>query len=280
MTTLPPQIFTGNTCHQVTEDLLTTPTTSTTPTDLITLTSKNKICIPLTPTAILLGVLVTNPSPNHKYNTHNCPPITPLHNLPTPQQISQSQTTSPPQKIFGKEAIAQGQAISNAQKGPQGNPQAQANRNPNNAPPPQSPSPPKSANESPNPKKPPLPKKSLMPKKEPKETPMTEETQRPHSAPQKENLTITSPWAEIKEERVEPRHGNCKRRILNTDDSDDEIGNINENEAETKKSRNVVFCDLLWPLAKMDQREYSRHFNVQMIEAMGMFHQVLVRLTT
>ena len=70
----------------------------------------------------------------------------------------------------------------------------------------------------------------------------------------------------------------CKRRILNTDDSDDEIGNINENEPETKKSRNAVFCDLLWPLTKMDQREYSRHFNVQMIKAMGMFHQGLVRL--
>ena len=73
------------------------------------------------------------------------------------------------------------------------------------------------------PKKPPLPKKSLTPKKEPKET------------PQKENLTITNPQAEIKEEGVEPRCGNCKRRILNMDDSDDEIGNINENEPETKK---------------------------------------------
>ena len=236
MTTLPPQKFTGNTRHQMTEDLLTTPTTSTTPTDLITSTSKNKICILLTPSAILPGVLVTNPSPNHKYNTHNCPPITPPPQSPSlPQQISQSQTTSPPQKISGTEAIAQGQAISNVQKGPQGNPQAQANPNPNNPPPPQSPSPPKSANESPNPKKTPLPKKSPMPKKEPKETPTTEETQRPHSAPQKENLMITNPRAEIKEERVEPRRGNCKRRILNTDDSDDEIGNINENEPETKK---------------------------------------------
>ena len=46
-----------------------------------------------------------------------------------------------------------------------------------------------------------------MPKKEPKETPTTEETQRPHSAPPKENLMITNPQAEIKEERVEPRHG-------------------------------------------------------------------------
>ena len=64
---------------------------------------------------------------------------------------------------------------------------------------------------------------------------MMEETKRPHSAPQKENLTITNPRAEIKEERVEPRCGNCKRGILNTDDSDDEIGNINENEPETKK---------------------------------------------
>ena len=103
-------------------------------------------------------------------------------------------------------------------------------------------------------------------KKEPKET------------PQKENLMITNPQAEIKEEGVEPRRRNCKRRILNTDDSDDEIGNINENEPETKKSRNVVFCDLLWPLTKMDEGEYSRHFNVQMIEAMGMFHQELLRL--
>ena len=104
-----------------------------------------------------------------------------------------------------------------------------------------------------------------MPKKEPKET------------PQKENLTITNPRAEIKEEGVEPRCGNCKRRILNRDDSDDEIGNINENEPE-KKSRNAVFCDLLWPLAKTDEGEYSRRFNVQMIEAMGMFHQGLLRL--
>ena len=89
---------------------------------------------------------------------------------------------------------------------------------------------------------------------------------------------ITNPQVEIKEERVEPRCGNCKRRILDRDDSDDEIGNINENEPETKKSKNVFFCDLLWPLTKMDQREYSRHFNLQMIEAMGMFHQGLVRL--
>ena len=156
-----------------------------------------------------------------------------------PQQISQSQTTSPPQKISRSEAIAQGQAMSNAQKGPQGNPQAQAN------PPPQSPSPPKRANESPNPKKPPLPKKSLMPKKEPKETPTTEETERPHSALQKEIIMITNPLAEIKEERVEPRCGNCKRRILHTDDSDDEIGNINENEPGTKKKvemRSFVTC--------------------------------------
>ena len=90
-------------------------------------------------------------------------------------------------------------------------------------PPPETPSPPKSTNKCPNPKKPPLPKKSPMPKKEPKET------------PQKENLTITNPRAEIKEEGVEPRRENCKRRILNRDDSDDEIGNINENEPEKKK---------------------------------------------
>ena len=57
----------------------------------------------------------------------------------------------------------------------------------------------------------------------------------PTQPPQKENLMITNPQAEIKEERVEPRHRNCKRRILNRDDSDDEIGNINENEPETKK---------------------------------------------
>ena len=55
---------------------------------------------------------------------------------------------------------------------------------------------------------------------------------------------ISNPWAEIKEEGVEPRHGNCKRRILNMDDSDDEIGNINENEPETKQveMRSFVTC--------------------------------------
>ena len=47
-----------------------------------------------------------------------------------------------------------------------------------------------------------------------------------------------------------------------------------------KKSRNAVFCDLLWPLTKMDEGEYSRRFNVQMIEAMGMFHQGLLWLAT
>ena len=43
---------------------------------------------------------------------------------------------------------------------------------------------------------------------------MPEKTQRPDSPPQKENLMITNPQAEIKEERVKPRPGNCKRRIL------------------------------------------------------------------
>ena len=116
-------------------------------------------------------------------------------------------------------------------------------------PPPQSPSPPQKLKRISKSKKPPLPKKSPTPKKELKE-----------KSPQKE------------------RNGNCKRRILNTDDSDDEIGNINENEPETKRSRNAVFSDLLWPLTKMDEGEYARCFNVQMVEAMGMLNQGLLRL--
>ena len=48
--------------------------------------------------------------------------------------------------------------------------------------------------------------------------------------------------------------------------------------SQKKKSRNAVFCDLLWPLTKMDEGAYSRRFNVQMIKAMGMFHQGLLQL--
>ena len=198
---------------------------------LITSTSEETICIQLTTNAILPGVIVTNPSPNHKYNTHKHPPITlpqqsptPQQNLPTPNNIPSTKNL---QKPSNRPRSSNVQPIQTLPKGPQGNPQGQANPNP----PSESPSPPKSSNESPNPKKPPLPKKSLTLKKEPKDT------------PQKENLIISNPRGN-KKEGVEPRCGNCKRRILNTDDSDDEIGNINENEPETKKveMRSLVTC--------------------------------------
>ena len=130
MTNILPQTFTGNTCQKGTDHLLTTPSTSTTPTELITSTSEEMICIQLTANAISPGVIVTNPSPNHKYNTCKCPPITPPQQSPTPQQISQSQTTSPPQKISGSQAIAQGQAMSNPPKDPKETPRAKQTQTP------------------------------------------------------------------------------------------------------------------------------------------------------
>ena len=81
-----------------------------------------------------------------------------------------------------------------------------------------------------------------------------------------------------RKENFEPTPPNCKKRILDSDDSDDEIQNRNESEPERKRIRNAFFCDLLWLLTKMDQREYSRCFNLQMMEAMDMFNQGLVRL--
>ena len=79
-------------------------------------------------------------------------------------------------------------------------------------------------------------------------------------------------------DNFEPTPPNCKKRILDSDDSDDEIWNRNESEPERKKIRNAFFCDLVWPLTKMDEREYSRRFKLQMMEAMDMFNQRFVRL--
>ena len=98
---------------------------------------------------------------------------------------------------------------------------------------------------------------------------------------EKENLTITRPQSEKlpkRKDNFEPTPPNYKKRILDSDDSDDEIRNRNESEPERKKIRNAFFCDLVWPLTKMDQREYSRHFKLQMMEAMDMFNQGLVWL--
>ena len=134
--------------------LLTTLSTSTTPTELITSTSEETICIQLTTNAISPGVIVTNSSPNHKYNTCKCPPITLLQQSPNPQQISQPQTTSPPQKISGIQAIAQGQAMSNPQQDPKETPRAKQTQSP----PPQSPSPPKAQTNLQIPKNLPFPK--------------------------------------------------------------------------------------------------------------------------
>ena len=131
MTTIPPQKFTGNTCHQATDHLLTTPTTSTTPTELITLTSKEKICIPLTPNAILPGVFVTNPLHNHKYNTHNCPPIILPPQSPSPPNKSPNPKQHPlPKKSPEAKQSPKVKQCSTPPKGPQGNPQGQANPNP------------------------------------------------------------------------------------------------------------------------------------------------------
>ena len=163
MTTILPQKFTGNIRHQVTDHLLTTPTTSTTPTKLITSTSKQKICIPLTTNAILPGVLVTNPLPNHKYNTCNCPPITPPPQSSSPPNKSPNPKQHPlPKKSPETKQLPKVKQFTMPKKDPKEMPRAKQTQTP----PPQSPSPPKSTNESPNPKKPSLPKKSPTPKKD------------------------------------------------------------------------------------------------------------------
>ena len=108
------------------------------------------------------------------------------------------------------------------------------------------------------------------------------QTHSPNSLPQKkENIMITRTQSEKfpkRKESFEPTPRNCKKRMLDSDDSDDEIRNRNESEPERKRIRNAFFCDLILPLTKMDQTEYSRHFNLQMMEAMDMFNQGLVWL--
>ena len=42
--------------------------------------------------------------------------------------------------------------------------------------------------------------------------------------------------------------------------------------------RDACVSDLVWPICKIDNTEYSKRFNIQMLKAMTIFHQGMARL--
>ena len=45
-----------------------------------------------------------------------------------------------------------------------------------------------------------------------------------------------------------------------------------------KVIRDTYISDLTWPMFKINEIEYSKRFNVQILEAMNIFHQGMARL--
>ena len=52
-----------------------------------------------------------------------------------------------------------------------------------------------------------------------------------------------------------------------------------KNPHENKRvHRDACVSDLVWPICKIDNTEYSKQFNIQILEAMTIFHQGMARL--
>ena len=52
-----------------------------------------------------------------------------------------------------------------------------------------------------------------------------------------------------------------------------------KNPHENKRvHRDTCVSDLVWPICKIDNSEYSKRFNIQILEAMTIFHQGMARL--
>ena len=45
-----------------------------------------------------------------------------------------------------------------------------------------------------------------------------------------------------------------------------------------KEYTDACVSDLVWPICKIDNSEYSKRFNLQILEAMTIFHQGMARL--
>ena len=45
-----------------------------------------------------------------------------------------------------------------------------------------------------------------------------------------------------------------------------------------KVHRDTYISDLTWPICKINEMEYSKRFNVQMLEAINIFNQGMARL--
>ena len=61
-----------------------------------------------------------------------------------------------------------------------------------------------------------------------------------------------------------------KRCSMDTDDK-----NPHEN---NRVHRDACVADLVWPICTIDNSEYSKQFNIQILEAMTIFHQGMARL--
>ena len=52
-----------------------------------------------------------------------------------------------------------------------------------------------------------------------------------------------------------------------------------KNPYENKRvHRDACVSDLVWPICKIDNIEYSKQFNIQILKAMTIFHQGMARL--
>ena len=52
-----------------------------------------------------------------------------------------------------------------------------------------------------------------------------------------------------------------------------------KNPHENKRvHRDACVSDLVWPICKINNSEYSKRFNIQILEAMTIFHQGMARL--